>query len=269
MLTRRRATIWSTPGVRGARLSPLSPLGVLNARRTTRATAAALLVLAGLWGLVWWLNRPPNALEDFALVGARGPTCIRFVVAADVSGSMADFAEPRDRALEQLLTWAPLNLRADDEVMVLAFADAAVPLSSPTRIDDIATTGLNPPQSRSSEATAVDAASTQAGTMLEPVLQLTSELTETTCDTALVIVGDGQFFDVPTTETEALERVGDAHIHDTALLVPSKGIEVPSVWSEAVPFAKIARFDGNDANATGVALGKAIARATGQDLDAK
>lgn len=111
----------------------------LGSQIRVRRLLAVLLLLAAVPVLLAWaltdLSEPERLLADRPLVGSRGPSCLRLVIANDVSGSMSDFAGARDAALHQLVDWAPRNLRPDDELSIVDFAaDAAVRLPvSPVR----------------------------------------------------------------------------------------------------------------------------------------
>lgn len=206
-----------------------------------------LPLLAGLgW---WWLH--PSSLGETHLVGARDPGCLRLVIASDVSGSMASLTEPRDRAVDQLLAWAPQNLRADDELALISFSDQAAVEIPPTPVSDQpARTG--PP-------------AISGGTSLEPLLATIGGLPATRCSTSLLLLGDGQFSDTPTDETTATRQLAAAGIDTFDFLVPGP-TQVPANWQSIYPAAPPTFFDGTDPDQTALVFGNHLADLTGQQL---
>ncbi|MGA5541360.1 vWA domain-containing protein [Mycobacterium sp. NPDC051198] len=210
-----------------------------------------LLVALPLW---WWSNRDnPNALRDTFLAGERGPGCVRVTIASDESGSMHEFIAPRDQALAQLLEWAPGNLRADDELGVLAFSGDTYTAMSPTAVGDHpALHGIPDPTNGTSFAALVNALKS------EP---------QSGCTQSLILLSDGKFHDFPQGETAARATLKDAGVSELFLLVPGKDIEVAPKWPGLFPYATPVVFDGTDPDKTGLAFGRTLAGVTGQKLE--
>ena len=209
-----------------------------------------LLALLGLLP-AWALLRPPAALAEAWLTGARGPGCLRLVIASDLSGSMTDLQEPRDRAVAQLLGWAPANLRANDEVAVVSFAGDTRTNLAPTPVDRLTDPVPDAPGANS--------------TRLAPLLAAVQAFPDTRCRTALLILGDGVFEDLPGSEADATASLFAAGVDEIALLVPGQ-TEVSPTWRERYPAAPPRVFDGLNPDATGLAIAEQLARFTGQQL---
>ena len=220
------------------------------------AALAALILAVALVG--WQRHSQPTALAGWALAGPRGPACLRLIVANDVSGSMSDYSASREEALASLLQWAPENLRDTDSIGVLDFAGAATAVRGPQKVEDLASHG----SSSLLRAGLPDV----SDTALEPVLATVGALPPSSCDTVLALLSDGLASDLPATADEALTALQGSDVHDVVLLVPSHGIDVPRAWSRAFPTARPLAFDGTSANATALAIGRAIAEITGQEL---
>lgn len=218
-----------------------------------RIGTVAILLLVAVWAaippIMSW--QAPQRLAEVALAGARGPQCLRLVVANDVSGSMIQFATPRQSALAQFMSWAPANLRADDEVGVLDFAATSVWTRSPRVVSDPTPPGVGAPAGGSTE--------------LKPVLTLLATLPPTACRTAVMFLSDGQVADLPTVD-RSRQALVTARIDDLTLLVPSSGIETPKSWNQAFPSAVGVVFDGSDADASAMTFAQQTARLTGQSL---
>lgn len=239
--------------VRGGPLRDSGAIGESPLRRWWGVGAGALLLPLLL---TWWLASPAPTLATLALDGPRGPECLRLVLATDVSGSMRTVTAARDRALGQFLAWAPENLRDDDEIAVVAFAASAGGVRGPLPVssqDLDRLTALGPP-------TPGDR------TNLVPVLEAVADLGQTQCRTALALISDGQYADLPPDEAAGLDTLRRAGVAETALLVPSRTVSVPTEWESAFPTASPRVFDGLDADATGRALGSLVADLTGQRL---
>lgn len=217
-------------------------------RRWRWLLAPLVLLPIGL-GAAWLLG--PQKLEDTALTGARGPECVRLVIAADVSGSMANLAVPRDRAIEQLLAWVPANLRRDDEIAVINFAQTATVVIPPTPIG--------------TTTSRAHAAVTADSTELTPLMTQLSSLEPTRCQTSLLMMGDGQFADLPPDETQGRAQLAAAGIDTMTLLVPGR-TDTPQNWSQLYPYAPPTTFDGTNPDATALTIGRHVATLTTQDL---
>jgi hypothetical protein len=244
----------------GAALSGDGPL--LPGRRLGPRVSGWLpvfgLALALVALLLWWMLPGAPGLGGRHLVGDRGPACLRLVVAVDLSGSMNDYGDARDHALRELLTWAADgNLRADDEIAVVDFAAAAAPRLPVT------------PVPAAAAAAALTPVPVPDGrfTNLAPVLDTVSAMPAGRCDQALLLLSDAQLGDLPPDEPQGRAVLAAHDVHDVVLLVPGDGIAVPAAWTSAFPAAPPIRFDGHDADATALAIGRAVAHLTGQTLE--
>ena len=197
-------------------------------------------------------GRGPDSLAHYELRGARGPACLRVLLAADVSGSMADFRRPRNAALSELLAWLPRNLRPDDEVGVMEFAGNAAWTRSPESVTRLQ--AFDPAQ--------IDL----QGTRLSPVLDLVGQLPQSRCATSLLLLSDGKASDLPAGESQGLDALGSSHVHDLHLLVPGRRIGIPGAWRQAFPASPPLRFDGSDPEKTAMTFGAILSTATGQRL---
>jgi hypothetical protein len=208
----------------------------------------ALLALAGLLAAFLLTH---FSFADSQLTGARGPACVRLVIAADVSGSMTKLAQPRDAAVAQLLIWAPKNLRADDEMAVVVFAGSAVTTVPPAPI------GSTQQQS--------EGAPDPFDTRLQPLLLTIGQFPRTRCRTTLLLISDAQFSDLPADPNTANQQMAEASVDRVDLLVPGS-IDVNPDWSSLYLAAPPDRFDGNDPDETALAIARHIAASTGQKL---
>lgn len=233
-----------------------APDGTRSRRRLLFLVLLPLLLLTSLWRATGGDDAAASVttLAGGRLTGPRGPACIRLVVAEDVSGSMEAFSAARDRAISQFLSWAPGNLRADDEIGVVTFSGVARWRIPPTRVG-------TPPKM----TTVGDLGD---GTEFRPMVEVVGKSSNGQCENHLVMVSDAQFSDAPATATEARSLLQDAGITGIYLLVPGKDVNVFPSWEVVYPAAPPKRFDGMDADATGVEFAKVVASATGQSLDA-
>ncbi len=226
-------------------------------RRGLVALAKLLLplVLLGLLaGLLWSkLWRPPESLDEVTLAGARGPACVRLLLVPDQSGSMSAFAAARERAVQRFLGWAPGNLRPDDEVGVLDFASEAQWSRMPAPIDTDASYRNG-------------TADLGGGTQFAPVIEAVRALPASRCDTALVLLSDAQIDGVPSDRDAGRQLMQELDVHDVALLVPDRAIEVWSGWATVFPTAQPEAFNGLDDAETGLVFAAQVATLTGQEL---
>ena len=238
----------SLPGGLG-RLGDLDRVGDLGALPRTRRWPWALLPLLLLPLLLLLPERgpeqPPSSLSGAQLEGQRGSGCVRLAVLADSSGSMRGYAQPRAAAVQEILRWAPANLRAGDQIVVVEWAGSAA-------------TTLPP----------VDAAAGASGRLQDPGVladgsSIVSGLDElaaagaSPCETVAVVVSDGLV-----TETEravvdaAVRRAG---VGSVVLMLPSPDLDVPPAWTDVLPGAEVVRTDGGDPRAVALALGQVLA----------
>ena len=236
-------------------VGPVDALAALPARRRrwpvlVLLLAAALLLLAA---------RPahtstPTSLQEARLVGVRGPGCIRLVLLADVSGSMAQYTAARTTALGEVLAWVPGNLRPDDELAVIDWAAqpaAAMPVTTvaaitggPARLDQ----------------PTVDPGSTN----LTPAVELVGAQPASRCRTLAAVLSDGLISDPD--PAAMLNTLKQAHVDQVQLLRPSPDLPTPTTWRHTLPYAPSTAFNGNSPTDTALTFGQLLATLTGQHL---
>jgi hypothetical protein len=226
---------------------------------STRLYALPLLLAALLTAAGWYLwpgtGHGSGPLSYYRAAGARDElNCLRLVIGVDVSGSMRDFTVPRDDALRQLFSWVKTNLRPDDQVAIVDFAAVAKIRMWPTQVADL---GALPPPAGAHDGTY---------TYFRPILADVDQFPQTSCDTALVLISDAQLIDLPLTSSAGRSLLLDHHISKIRLLVPGASIQVDPTWIKGFPSASPYVFDGTDAEATGLTLGRAVVSLTGQSL---
>ena len=233
-------------------VSDLRPLGPHSRRRWPLGLLLTALLLGSLLWFMWPADQP-NSLSESRLAGDRGPGCLRVILANDISGSMSKFSAPREDSLQQLLTWAPSNLRADDELAVLDFSGHAIVTRAPRSI------GSGPGPRLPSEQF--------SGTSLSELLRTVGGLPATPCTSALVMLSDGVVTDLPDNPATARKQLVAAGLATATLLVPGHDIEIDPDWSAIYPYSKPIRFNGSDSNSTGLAIGRTLGKLTGQRLE--
>jgi len=227
----------------------MSHLGYLRGRPTPPSGTPG--VLARLRGAL-----RPLALSELALRGARPAAPVRLVIARDVSGSMTQFAAAREAALDELVAWAPSNLRATDQLGVLDFAEDARWALRPTSVADLAVHGAR------RRPTNLDG----GGTAWRPVLDRVQALGDHPGRVSLWLVSDGEYPDYPESADAAQRRLLDAGVQSMPLLVPSQSAVIPDAWLDVFPGQPSVSFEGLDGPATAVAFAHALAAVTGQRL---
>lgn len=234
-------------------LRHLGRRGPSSVRRIAALLTVLGLTLLVLW-LVWWDRHEtePDSLADTFLAGERGPGCVRVVIANDTSGSMDEFTRPRQLALAQLLDWSPRNLREDDEIAVLAFSGSTYVALPPTPVAQNPRPGQTPGPTD--------------GTSLNSLVETIGNLPQSRCVTTLLLLSDGVFGDLPADENAGRTQLRDAGVSNVHLMVPGENIPIEPSWQNIYPYAAPAVFDGTDPDATGLALGRTLASATGQQL---
>jgi hypothetical protein len=198
---------------------------------------------------------PPSQLTGWKLPPGRTSSCIRLIVALDVSGSMGSYGTYRDAALQQLLAWVPGNLKSTDQVAVVDFAGSVGVRQQPVA----ATRKLSPGAS----------SSVSDGSLLQPLLEAAAAFPRTKCRTALVLLSDGQLNDLPASADDSKALLAANRVAHVRLLVPDPSIVVPPSWSVALPNAAPRYFDGTDADATALAIGQTIADLVQQQLQVR
>jgi hypothetical protein len=243
----------------------LQPLPHPGRRRVLKGVALATVPLL-LVALAWCYRPKPPVFEHLALVGPRSPVCVRMAIVNDVSGSMQDFAQARERALARLLPWAAAQLRDDDQLAVVDMAENAATKIAPTAIAQV----------RGGIVSGSAATHDGRYTWLDPVLNQIRGWGPTNCDTGLVLISDAQlvrsarsdqdYTPLPASSGEGRSLELGNHLHSLQLLVPSHDIKVPGTWVTAFPEAMPWFFDGLDETETDEALAHATARLTGQTV---
>jgi len=254
----------------GGLAGPFDPVA-RRRRRIAGLLALLALPLLLLLLLAYWPHDkestagPASGVSGFILDGPRGPNCLRLVLANDVSGSMSNYAAAREQSMTALLDWLPKNLKGDDEVAVIDFAQTAATKIPPTM------------------ASTLVSGHTMAGagvmdgdhTWFAPVLTQMDSWPKTNCDIALVLLSDAQFvlsaendppLSLPVDADGGRHLAQQHHIHDVRLLVPDPGIDVPPDWENAFPAAAPLRFHGLDSDETSRAVASTIAALTNQSL---
>lgn len=228
----------------------MSHLGYLVGKTTTRQHRKDLIArLANA-------RRRSTTLSEVTLRGARPTLPIRLIIASDVSGSMSSFAAAREAALDQLIAWAPGNLRTHDEIGVLVFAETAEWSLRPTTVAELAEGGSRRVQ------TQLDG----GGTAWRPVADRVSALADSRALLSLWLVSDGEYPDYPASVDDGRRALQDAGIQSMPLLVPSRDADVPAVWQDVFPRELSLSFEGTDADATAMAFAHSLASVTGQRL---
>ncbi|KQQ07571.1 hypothetical protein ASF46_18200 [Rathayibacter sp. Leaf296] len=245
-----------------AALTPLRPrIGRLRepaplrrpGRLPLRLLLAALLVLGTTaWGVAALLDQP-RRLGDVVLVGARSPAPLDVVLLLDESGSFTDYAAVRTAAITDLAEWAPENLRPEDTITILAFAGDAVVRMPTTTVADLAGRGAQ----LTADSPALD------GTEILPALESADEaMGETGHTRTLVVVSDTVVSDAD--EARVAERVAALDATTSTVIVPA-GVGITAPWRDAFPWQRSTTADPGSTDGTSLAIGTALAHATGQE----
>jgi Mg-chelatase subunit ChlD len=216
-----------------------------------------LVVVAGLLlaGLI--LKPRPvavTAIADYHLAGTRGQTPTSFVLLLDKSGSFADYDQMRRDGLQQALTWASAgNLRPDDTFTVITFADDAVLTMPTTAVSDIAAGKV-----------LLDEQSPDGGsTRILPSLQLAAEAIPHSSNVSIVALTDTAVADANPSRARALLEALNART--MSVIIPS-GIDIDPLWNRTFDWASTYEANSDDTSSTAIAVGEALAHATGQQL---
>ena len=233
------------------------PGGVALAQRNTSRRWWLLVLLLPLLLLLFLRDDDDSSasgLPGAVLVGARGPGCVRLVVAPDLSDSMSDYSQAREAALQELLPWARTQLRDDDELEIINWAGTAATVLPPTAMKDYA-------------SMYIAQASVAGGTALGPVVDTIAAQEASTCRTHLVLVSDGEIADLSYAADRDL--LAAARVEQVSLLMPSPSMDPPGEFTAAFPYASTLSFDGMDPDATGLAFAEAVAMSTGQEVQGR
>jgi hypothetical protein len=235
----------SFPSLEQPRIAKIS-----RRRRWPLALLLALPLLAMLAGLMLW-QRGPESVAQTQLVGARAPTPLRIVLLLDESGSFTDYQALRNRALTQVLSWAPDNLRPDDSIAVISFAGGAELRLPLTLVADLSSTTPSLLPSTPSD-----------GTNIQPPLALAASL-DGNQPTALIAVTDTEVFDSDPSAIEALAR--QLNVTTMSVILPV-GESVHADWHRSFPYGNVIIAKADSAESTSLAIGEATAHATSQQL---
>lgn len=238
----------------------LGQAGVLRTSGAGRAVAAVLvttlLTIAVVAAAVVpkFVDRAAAAgdLSRQVLVGSRNLTCQRVVVLLDQSGSMADYSQVRIDAMETLANWGPHNLRSDDQLAVVRWADTAVTEIVPTDVSAIGPSTF-----------VSDGADVGGGTEVLPAVEQVAQMPDSACRTSLVFVSDGEIGRADQGQIDAALQA--AGVDRVSLVLPNS-TSAPEYWMRLFPYSETFYADPNDSGQTARALGQAIASATGQQL---
>ncbi|MBX3089869.1 MAG: VWA domain-containing protein [Cryobacterium sp.] len=235
-------------------------VGSLHDAGAGRVLLAMLIPLLLLAGLIGWITFSVNqqltsAADDLSrqvLVGPRNLTCQRVVILLDQSGSMDDFRQVRTDAIDVLASWAPKNLRGNDELALISWADIAATQTSTTPIASLTATTLNQRQF-----------DLGGGTQLLPAVQQLATLPSTVCRTSLVFISDGEIGQIDQSDLDgALSAAG---VDSISLVLPNSQA-APEYWMQLLPYTETFNADQSNSNQTARAMGQAIAAATNQQL---
>lgn len=236
------------PKIDGLR-QPVSP----SRRRWSLWLLVALLVPALLIPLALWLSeREPRELAEANLVGERSPLPLGVVVLLDVSGSFHGYAEMRQDALDEVMAWAPSNLRDDDMVAVVAFGDTAGVLLPATPVAELSGTPL---------MTMSDLGS---GTNLQPGLVVAAMTMPDDLVTTLVVVTDTAVGDLSPGALDDVLR--ELKVDAVSTIMPDDAA-VSAAWQQAFGWGEVFWADSGDSQEIALAVGRSLAHATGQTLE--
>lgn len=235
--------------------------GLISPRRVRRGPLAllgALLAAALIGALLLVAHRDPTSLDEVMLAGPRPPGCVNLVVADDFSGSMTSFTQQRTAAEQALVHWSGTNLRPDDRLTILAWAGTAETVLSPTRIDQLASTGVP----------SADLSAIGDGTALLPMLDLVTTLPDTGCRIALMVISDSEITDGPGNPDQVRNSLGAAGVQSVSLLNPIGDVQTPE-WQSTLPFTRVVAVNQSDPQELAFAFGGEVAAATGQSLQVR
>jgi len=216
-----------------------------------------LLLAAAIVAAIALRPHTPNSLGDSYLAGSRPPTSINFVFLRDDSGSFAGFEQMRNDAIAQVLAWAPNNLRNDDTITVISFASAALVTMPTTLVGDLANNHISP-----SRGTAKDGRYTNLIPALKSAIDT---LPSNKTPTSIIAITDTLIAD--TQSPEIIELLSELNVTSMSVILP-KGMDLNDSWASTFAWEAEFRSDPDDTQAIAIAVGQALAHATGQRLKA-
>jgi len=228
-----------------------------EARAAIAALCALALLVAGVVLAAW---RPASGgstsvavLADGHLVGNRSPAPVAVVLILDDSGSFQAYTAMRHMALAQVIAWMPTNLRADDTLTVVTFSSTAWVTVPTTTVADLA---VNPP--------AIVDGSGGGGTLIQPALALAASKVPSGMTASLVVVTDTAISDADAAPINAL--IKHANVATMSVITP-KGVQVESAWQSIFGWEAEFQAAPDQSDQIAVAVGQALAHATGQRLE--
>jgi len=222
------------------------------------------LTLAALTGFgIHHIATTPRNVADLRLAGARGPAPVNLVLVVDDSGSFTNYITIRDQAIQQVLAWAPKNLRPGDTITITAFATGADIKLPTTTVADIAAGHYRLDTSSSANSSASHgspSAFTCSGSCLDPGLRAAQQsLNHRTGPVSLIVVTDTQLGDLANAATTA----ANLSVATASLLRP-RSAQIAPDWTSNFGYALDIPIGSLKSDATSIAIATAIAHATGQ-----
>jgi len=211
---------------------------------------AAALVAAGA---VLWPHSHPGVISNTHLAGARSPAPVNVLVLADMSGSFTGCDQIRRDGLQQILTWAPANMRGDDTFTIISFAANAILTMPTTSVADIA----------KGETTLSSAVPDSTNTTIQPALTLATNSLESPANTSIVALTDTKISDPDQAAISSL--LTTLGVTSMSVITPT-GTPIDPGWNDAFSWEQHYQADSTDAQGVGLAVGQALAHATGQTL---
>lgn len=246
-------TAFLTPS---SRMTEPAVLGTPSFHHPRRRTPLLALLVAALLAAGWILydqNRGPRTLDEAELVGPRSPTPIALVVLLDGSGSFDQYQAIRREALAEVLRWSETELRPDDTLTILEFAETADVVLPTTAVG-----AISPSQALRQPIYS------KTGTSIVPVLQLAAQLRQGTAPSSLIVVTDTEVGDA---DPAVVDPIVAALRVTTATLVRPDDVAVTPQWAATFGYELELTADQNSTESTSLAMATAIAHATGQRLD--
>lgn len=197
---------------------------------------------------------PTGSLPQLVLTGDRSDDPIDFVFLIDFSGSFKDYDQMRRDALQQVLKWAPANLRDDDTFTVISFATGSVVTMSTTTVADIAAGSYSLSQT----------APLGSGTNIIPGLALAEQtLASSTRQTSIVVLTDTAIADPDVSQIGGILTA--MNVTSVSVILPT-GMQVEQYWAKTFPTEAEFWAHSTNTQEIAVAVGEALAHGTGQHL---
>lgn len=236
--------------------------------RTLAFVLGTMMVIVAVLAPILLHALAPARLSDSHLAGARGPAPLRVVLLLDESGSFAQYSDLRAQTLDQVAAWAPRNLRSDDTIEVYGFAGHARTVLPPTRVDrlpgsivyrgfaDGDGTSIIPALTAAADASdASGAGSSGSGSSGSSAPASQTTIIAVT-DTKMDDLGDGDAIEA------IMRRIG---VSSMTLILP-KGIHATPGWKARFGYEQEVRTNVRSQDSVAMAIGKALAFATRQEL---